>query len=127
MMEVTYVMTPAEWGKPIDVAEQWIHFVDESVKDSEFGRWLIIQILLSDLRITTWYPDQKHPSTWSQLLDPNRQNRDTTAGRIISCVFPQSIPGRYWIGHGLWRIPLNVSDVEDAAELCTYTHWLWHL
>ena len=31
-------MTPAEWGKPIDVAEQWIHFVDDSVRDSEFNR-----------------------------------------------------------------------------------------
>ena len=33
-MEVTYVMTPAEWGKPIDVAEEWIYFVDDNVKDS---------------------------------------------------------------------------------------------
>lgn len=34
-MEVTYVMTKEEWGKPIDVAEEWIHFVDDSVKGSE--------------------------------------------------------------------------------------------
>lgn len=34
-MEVTYVMTPAEWGKPIDVAEEWIHFVDDNVKESK--------------------------------------------------------------------------------------------
>ncbi|PMD62260.1 uncharacterized protein K444DRAFT_610362 [Hyaloscypha bicolor E] len=31
-MEVLHVMTPAEWGKPIDVDEKWIHFVDENVK-----------------------------------------------------------------------------------------------
>ncbi len=35
MEEITYVMTPAEWGKPIDVAEKWIHFVDDNVRDSE--------------------------------------------------------------------------------------------
>jgi hypothetical protein len=29
------VMTPAEWGKPIDVDEKWIHFVDENVKESK--------------------------------------------------------------------------------------------
>jgi hypothetical protein len=28
-------MTPAEWGKPIDVDEKWIHFVDENVKASK--------------------------------------------------------------------------------------------
>ena len=33
-MEVLHVMTPEEWGKPIDVAEKWIHFVDDSVVDS---------------------------------------------------------------------------------------------
>lgn len=37
-MEVTYVMTPAEWGKPIDVAEEWIYFVDDSVKHSELAQ-----------------------------------------------------------------------------------------
>ncbi|TGO44378.1 hypothetical protein BCON_0531g00010 [Botryotinia convoluta] len=31
-MEVLHVMTPAEWGKPIDVDEKWISFVDENVK-----------------------------------------------------------------------------------------------
>ncbi|KAL2036369.1 hypothetical protein N7G274_010916 [Stereocaulon virgatum] len=31
-MEVTYVMTPKEWGKPIDVAEEYIHFVDDNVR-----------------------------------------------------------------------------------------------
>jgi hypothetical protein len=36
-MEVLHVMTPAEWGKPIDVDEKWIHFVDENVKASKFG------------------------------------------------------------------------------------------
>ena len=30
-MEVTSLMTPEEWGKPIDVAEEWIHFVDDNV------------------------------------------------------------------------------------------------
>lgn len=35
-MEVLHVMTPAEWGKPIDVDEKWIHFVDENVKASKF-------------------------------------------------------------------------------------------
>lgn len=35
-MEVLHVMTPKEWGKPIDVAEEWIHFVDDSVKASRF-------------------------------------------------------------------------------------------
>jgi protein-ribulosamine 3-kinase len=34
-MEVLHVMTPAEWGKPIDVDEKWIHFVDENVKASK--------------------------------------------------------------------------------------------
>lgn len=34
-MEVLHVMTPAEWGKPIDVDEKWIHFVDDNVKASE--------------------------------------------------------------------------------------------
>lgn len=34
-MEVLHVMTPAEWGKPIDVDEKWIGFVDENVKASE--------------------------------------------------------------------------------------------
>lgn len=34
-MEVLHVMTPAEWGKPIDVDEKWIHFVDDNVKDSK--------------------------------------------------------------------------------------------
>ena len=33
-MEVLHVMTPEEWGKPIDVAEKWIHFVDDSVVES---------------------------------------------------------------------------------------------
>lgn len=33
-MEVTYVMTKEEWGKPIDVAEEWIHFVDDNVAAS---------------------------------------------------------------------------------------------
>lgn len=46
-MEVTYVMTPAEWGKPIDVAEQWIHFVDNSVRDSEPKCCNDYQILLN--------------------------------------------------------------------------------
>jgi hypothetical protein len=34
-MEVLHVMTPEEWGKPIDVDEKWIHFVDENVKASK--------------------------------------------------------------------------------------------
>ena len=34
-MEVLHVMTPAEWGTPIDVDEEWIHFVDENVKASK--------------------------------------------------------------------------------------------
>lgn len=33
---VTYVMTPKEWGKPIDVDKSWIEFVDDNVKASEF-------------------------------------------------------------------------------------------
>lgn len=32
--QVLHVMTPAEWGKPIDVDEKWIAFVDENVKAS---------------------------------------------------------------------------------------------
>lgn len=32
--QVLHVMTPAEWGKPIDVDEKWIPFVDENVKAS---------------------------------------------------------------------------------------------
>ncbi|PQE15600.1 Fructosamine Ketosamine-3-kinase protein [Rutstroemia sp. NJR-2017a BBW] len=31
-MEVLHVMTPAEWGKPIDVDEKWIDFVDDNVR-----------------------------------------------------------------------------------------------
>ncbi|XMA18953.1 hypothetical protein WAI453_011744 [Rhynchosporium graminicola] len=31
-MEVLHIMTPAEWGKPIDVHEKWIRFVDENVQ-----------------------------------------------------------------------------------------------
>ena len=34
-MEVLHVMTPAEWGKPIDVEEKWIQFVDDNVSASE--------------------------------------------------------------------------------------------
>lgn len=30
--QVLHVMTPAEWGKPIDVDDKWIEFVDENVK-----------------------------------------------------------------------------------------------
>ncbi|KAJ5691580.1 hypothetical protein N7488_012315 [Penicillium malachiteum] len=30
--EVLHVMTPAEWGKPIDVDAKWIDFVDKNVK-----------------------------------------------------------------------------------------------
>lgn len=33
--EVLHVMTPAEWGKPIEVDEKWIHFVDENVQASQ--------------------------------------------------------------------------------------------
>ena len=36
-MEVTFVMTPEEWGKPIDVAEEWIHFVDDNVVASKLS------------------------------------------------------------------------------------------
>lgn len=32
--QVLHVMTPAEWGKPIDVDEKWIAFVDDNVKAS---------------------------------------------------------------------------------------------
>jgi hypothetical protein len=32
--KVLHVMTPAEWGKPIDVDEKWIAFVDDNVKAS---------------------------------------------------------------------------------------------
>lgn len=32
--QVLHVMTPAEWGKPIDVDERWIAFVDDNVKAS---------------------------------------------------------------------------------------------
>ncbi len=35
-IEVLHVMTPVEWGKPIDVDEKWIHFVDDNVKASKF-------------------------------------------------------------------------------------------
>ncbi|OQE05100.1 hypothetical protein PENVUL_c027G07651 [Penicillium vulpinum] len=31
-MEVLHVMTPAEWGQPIDVEAKWIDFVDDNVK-----------------------------------------------------------------------------------------------
>lgn len=31
---IVHVMTPAEWGKPIDVDEKWIDFVDDNVKAS---------------------------------------------------------------------------------------------
>ena len=30
------MMTPADWGKPIDVDEKWIHLVDDNVKASKF-------------------------------------------------------------------------------------------
>ena len=34
-MEILHVMTPAEWGKPIDVDAKWIDFVDDNVKASK--------------------------------------------------------------------------------------------
>ncbi|KAJ4394734.1 hypothetical protein N0V93_003953 [Gnomoniopsis smithogilvyi] len=37
--QVLHVMTPAEWGKPIEVHEKWIGFVDENMKvEGDNGR-----------------------------------------------------------------------------------------
>lgn len=43
------LMTPEIWGKPIDVAEDWIHFVDDNVLSSEWlsfhsSTWLTYMI-----------------------------------------------------------------------------------
>lgn len=35
---VLHVMTHAEWGKPISVAEKWVEFMDDNVKASELVR-----------------------------------------------------------------------------------------
>ena len=52
-MEVLHVMAPKEWANPIDVAEEWIHFVDDSVKSSELSavNSISLQLLLTELRI----------------------------------------------------------------------------
>lgn len=36
--QVLHVMTPAEWGKPIDVNEKWTTFVDDNVMASMLWR-----------------------------------------------------------------------------------------
>ena len=53
-MEVTYVMTKEEWGKPIDVAEEWIHFVDDNVAASMLTPAALIdtKAVLTEVRIT---------------------------------------------------------------------------
>ena len=58
-MEITHVMTPAEWGKPIDVAEEWIHFVDDNVVASEFTsvKSVGLTLLLIEVRITLKHGD----------------------------------------------------------------------
>ena len=54
-MEVTFVMTPEEWGKPIDVAEEWIHFVDDNVVASKLStaNSVGLRLMLNELRVTT--------------------------------------------------------------------------
>lgn len=44
-------MTPAEWGKPIDVDEKWIHFVDDNVKASKFTFAIPTSALLTEFSI----------------------------------------------------------------------------
>ena len=67
------MMTPASpnrASKPIDVAEQWIHFVDNSVRDSELHYSIDHRILPSALRCT----DRGRSSTWNQLAtEPDLQ------------------------------------------------------
>lgn len=58
--QILQVMTPAEWGRPIEVDEKWIGFVDENVKASMELCYSSIKSCGSILAWLTWQYNQQY-------------------------------------------------------------------
>ena len=84
-------MTPEEWGKPIDVAEGWIRFVDDAVKASEspiFERVRLCFLTERLLGLPTDFQVESIVPQWSELLDSDCRNCDAEGRRLGAFLLP---------------------------------------
>ncbi|KAJ1324156.1 protein-ribulosamine 3-kinase [Microdochium nivale] len=114
---VLHVMTPAEWGKPIDVDEKWIEFVDDNVK-AKFKPGTEIESIAPHgasywtrtAEISTIAPDGS-PISYFLKVSEGDNGRNMTAGEFASMhalyqVSPKFVPKP--IGCGSYATDANI-------------------